>query len=249
MNRRYIRGVQFSAAYTWGKTLGIADEDEAAVSAVRPVHDWNYAPYASNQEHNVVINYTWDLPRGSRLWDNAFTRGLLDNWQISGENAFVSGDWAPVILATTDNFDFTGGDGGAGTDVGGGVRVVRPNILAGVVPASQDARPGATGSWLDWAAFGRPAGRGDYGDAARYVFQQPGITNWNLSIFKNVPLGGRRRLQFRWELYNVLNHTQFSTIDNTARFDATGAQVNANFGDATAARNPRIMQASLRFGF
>ena len=249
MNRRYIRGVQFSAAYTFGKTLGIADEDEAAISAVRPVHEWNYAPYATNQEHSVVLNYTWDLPHGSRFWDNAFTRGLLDNWQLSGENAFVSGDWAPVILATTDNFDFTGGDGGAGTDVGGGVRVVRPNIVGVVVPGSQDATPGGSGSWLDWAAFGRPAGRGDYGDAARYVFQLPGITNWNLSIFKNFPLGGRKRLQFRWEMYNVLNHTQFSNIDNTARFDTAGTQVNANFGDATAVRNPRIMQASLRFGF
>jgi hypothetical protein len=249
MNRRYIRGLQFSAAYTWGKTLGIADEDEAAVSVVRPIHEWNYAPYASNQEHNVVINYTWDLPRGSRFWDNAFTRGLLDNWQLSGENAFVSGDWAGVILATTDNFDFTGGDGGAGTDVGGGVRVVRPTIVGNVVPGSQDATPGGAGSWVDWAAFARPAGRGDYGDAARYNFQLPGIDNWNLSIFKNFPLGGRRRLQFRWEMYNVLNHTQFSNIDNTARFDATGAQVNANFGDATTARNPRIMQASVRFTF
>ena len=50
-------------------------------------------------------------------------------------------------------------------------------------------------------------------------------------------------------MYNVLNHTQFSAIDNTARFDAAGNQVNANFGDATTARNPRIMQASLRFSF
>jgi hypothetical protein len=65
VNRRYIRGLQFSAAYTFGKTLGIADEDEAAISAVRPVHEWNYAPYASNQRHTLVINYTWDLPRAS----------------------------------------------------------------------------------------------------------------------------------------------------------------------------------------
>jgi hypothetical protein len=50
-------------------------------------------------------------------------------------------------------------------------------------------------------------------------------------------------------VYNLLNHTQFSAVDNTARFDAAGAQVNAAFGKATAARNPRIMQGSLRFSF
>jgi Carboxypeptidase regulatory-like domain/TonB-dependent Receptor Plug Domain len=249
LNRRYIRGLQFAVAYTFGKTLGIADEDEAAISAVRPVKAWNYAPYSSNQTHNLVINYTWDLPRGSSLWDNVLMRAVLDNWQLSGENAFVSGDWAGVILATTDNFDFTGGDGGTGGDIGGGVRVVRPDVVGDPMGGDRDATPGASGNWLNWDAFARPSGRGDFGDAARYVFRQPGIDNWNLSLFKNFPLGGRRRLQFRWEMYNVLNHTQFMTVDNTARFDAAGQQVNGAFGEATAARNPRIMQASVRFAF
>ena len=48
----------------------------------------------STQWHNLVINYTWDVPNGSRMWDNALTRGLLDGWQLSGDTAFVSGDWA-----------------------------------------------------------------------------------------------------------------------------------------------------------
>jgi hypothetical protein len=248
VNRRYIRGLQFSAAYTFGKTRGIADEDEAAISAVRPVQEWNYAPYASNQTHNVVINYTWDLPDGSRLWNNAAMRLILDNWQLSGENAFVSGDWMPVILTTADNADFSGGDGGMGNDIGGGVRTVRPNV-AGDVYGDGHAAPGAPGSWLNAAAFSRPLGRGDIGNADRYVFQGPGISNWNLSLFKNFLLGGNRRLQFRWEMYNVLNHTQFLAIDNTVRFTALGEQTNTAFGKATSARNPRIMQASLRFGF
>jgi Carboxypeptidase regulatory-like domain/TonB-dependent Receptor Plug Domain len=250
LNRRYIHGLQFAVAYTFGKTLGIADEDEAAISAVRPEKAWHYAPYATTQTHNLVINYTWDLPNASAIWDNAIVRGALDNWQLSGENAFVSGDWLPVILSTNDTFDFTGGDGGTGGDIGGGVRVVRPDIVGNPTSGDRDATPGAPGSWVNWSAFARPSGRGDYGDAPRYVFQQPGINNWNLSLFKNVPLGsGRTRLQFRWEMYNILNHTQFSTINNTATFDPSGQQINAAFGDATAVRNPRIMQGSIRFSF
>jgi hypothetical protein len=61
--------------------------------------------------------------------------------------------------------------------------------------------------------------------------------NWNLSLFKNVPLGGTRRLQFRWEMYNLLNHTQWSAINTNAQFNPAGEQVNANFGKATGARN------------
>jgi hypothetical protein len=253
VNRRYIRGLQFSAAYTFGKTLGVADEDEGGYSTARPLDDWFRAPYASSQAHNLVFNYTWDLPNASRAWDNAFVRAVLGNWQLSGENAFVSGDWSPVFLATTDNFDFTGGDGGAGTNVappnGGDVRVVRPRIVGDAMSGNRNAAPGQPGSWLNIDAFARPSGRGDYGDASRTVFQLPGIINWNISFFKNFPLGGSKRLQFRWEIYNLLNHTQFSTLDNTARFDAAGAQVNSAFGKATAARNPRIMQGAIRFTF
>ena len=248
VNRRYIRGLQFAVAYTFGKASGIADEDEAAISAVRPVDSWNWAPSASSQQHKLVSDYTWDLPRASALWDNMLVRAVLDDWQLSGENAFVSGDWSPVFLATTNNFDFTGGDGGTGGDVGGGVRTVRPRVN-GDVSGGGNATPGASGSWLDPSAFAMPAGRGDYGNAARNVFQLPGINNWNLSFFKNIPMGGRRRLQFRWEIYNLLNHTQWSTLDNTLRYDAAGTQVNAQFGKATAARNSRIMQGAIRFSF
>jgi hypothetical protein len=134
----------------------------------------------------------------------------LDDWQLSGENAFVSGDWDRVILATTDNFDFTGGDGGSGGDIGGGVRVVRPVIVGNPTSGDRNPTPDAPGSWLNPAAFARPSGRGDYGNAPRYVYQLP------LALFKNFTLGGKRRLQLRWEIYNLLNHTQFNNIDNSA---------------------------------
>jgi len=258
INRRYIRGLQFAVAYSYSKALGITDEDETNISIARPLKPWHYAPSAGNQMHNLVINYTWDLPKTSRLWNNGVVRLLFDDWQLSGENAFASGDWAPVLITTTDNFDFTGGTGGQGQDVGNGLRVVRPRIVGNVIPSDRNAAPDSPGSWLNAGAFARPA-RGEYGDEPRYVFRMPGINNWNLSFFKNFPLGnGKRRLQFRWEMYNVLNHTQFGAaygitgypgIDNSARFDAAGNQVNANFGKATAARNPRIMQGSVRFTF
>jgi hypothetical protein len=250
INRRYIRGLQFAVAYAYGKTRGVADEDEAFVSIVRPLNEWHRAPYSSSQQHNLVINYTWDLPKMTNLVNNPVIGAVFDNWQLSGENAFVSGDWAPVTMSTTDNFDFTGGDGGTGGAVNN-VRVVRPNIVGDLTSGNRDADPVATntGSWVDWQAVARPAGRGDYGNAPRNAIQLPRIVNWNLSLFKNVPLGGNRRLQFRWEMYNVLNHTQWSSINTNAQFNPAGEQVNQNFGKATNARNPRIMQGSLRFAF
>jgi len=111
------------------------------------------------------------------------------------------------------------------------------------------------------AAAARIRSRRAHGNEGRAVIQLPGINNWNLSLFKNFPIGsGRSRVQLRAEAYNLLNHTQFggSTvnsgtggqgIDNTLRFDAAGNQINSSFGYATAARNARILQGSVRFTF
>lgn len=260
VNRRYIRGLQFGASYTWGRALGIGGDDPARVSFARPIHEWNYAVEAFNQDHNLVVNYTWDLPGGNLR--NPFLRGMLGGWQLSGVNAFVSGEWAGVTLSTSDGFDFTGGDGGTGAGLGGsnplggtfvndGLRVVRPDIV-GVVQLPRNQRNALTG-WFNTAAFARPSGRGDYGDAPRHMLQRPGVNNWDLSLFKNFGFGDRRSLQFRLEAYNVLNHTQFQEINRNAQFDASGTQTNANFGTVVGVTRPtraaRVVQMSLRFSF
>jgi hypothetical protein len=50
-------------------------------------------------------------------------------------------------------------------------------------------------------------------------------------------------------MYNALNHTQFSGVDNTAHFDPQGNQVNARLGEMTATHAPRRIQLALRFYF
>jgi hypothetical protein len=50
-------------------------------------------------------------------------------------------------------------------------------------------------------------------------------------------------------MYNAFNHTQFSGVNSTARFNAQGQQINAQFGQLNGARDPRVMQGSLRFQF
>ena len=115
LNRRYINGLQFAVAYTYGKTVS----DGTDFDTTRPGAAWNEGPDAATQFHNLVINYTWDIPSGSRMWDNWLTRGALDGWQLSGDTAFVSGDWAGATTSTSDNFDFTGGDGGTRPDITG----------------------------------------------------------------------------------------------------------------------------------
>ncbi|MEO7272710.1 MAG: carboxypeptidase regulatory-like domain-containing protein [Vicinamibacterales bacterium] len=234
LNRRYVKGLQFALAYTLAKGW-----DTRVTSRYR-TEDWfNRAPTAGTQLHNLTISYTWDVPHGSRLWDHRLTRAALDGWQLSGNTAFVSGDWAGVTFSTTDNFDFYGG--------GAGGRMV----LTGADPRGGDNRdpnPDGTGSYLNWAAFARPSGRLDLGNAPQRFFRLPWIKNTDLSMFKNFAVGGRQ-LQVRWEIYNLFNTVNWSGIDTSAQFNPAGQQVDTQFGKATSARDPRIMQAALRFTF
>jgi hypothetical protein len=234
LNRRYVKGLQFALAYTLAKGW-----DTRVTNPYLTEELFTRAPTAGTQLHNLTVSYTWDVPNGSRLWNTTLTRGALDGWQLSGNTAFVSGDWAGVSFSTTDNFDFYGG-GPAG-------RIV----LTGADPrggGNRDPNPDGTGSYLNWDAFARPSGRLDLGNAPARFFRLPWIRNTDLSMFKNFDVSGRR-LQFRWEIYNLFNTVNWSAIDTSAQFNPAGEQVDAQFGKATSARDPRIMQAALRFSF
>jgi hypothetical protein len=114
---------------------------------------------------------------------------------------------------------------------------------------NRDPNPDGTGSYVNWDAFARPAGRGDIGNAPSRFFRLPWIRNTDLAMFKNFQLSRQRRMQFRWEIYNLFNTVNWSAINLAAQFNPAGQQVNASFGKATAARDPRIMQVSVRFSF
>jgi hypothetical protein len=74
-----------------------------------------------------------------------------------------------------------------------------------------------------------PALKGSRGaDSGPYLFNGPGTNNFDASVFKNVPFTKveSRFLQLRCEMYNSLNHTQFSGINTSATLSSTGAITN-----------------------
>jgi hypothetical protein len=235
VNRRFSRGVQFGVAYTWSKSMGYGSGDGESMPLYRPWRVWAYGPTYFDQTHMLVLNYVWDLPKASHLAPNAVVRHVLDNWQFAGVTTFSSGLPQSISLATTDNADITGG--------GDGSRAV---VIAPVQLAGSDR---SFTRFFNTAAFARPA-KSDPGNASVYPFRGPGVNNWDLTLTKAFPLWSEaRKLQFRWELYNAFNHTQYQAIDTTARFDPAGVQSNARFGQVIAMRPARVMQFALRLQF
>ena len=234
-NRRFSRGLQFGAAWTYSKAMNLSDTP-ANMPLYRSAREFLYGKAGYDQTHILVVNFTYDVPKLTQLLpSNPATRLVLDGWQVAGFTSMASGFPTGVGFSTVDNADITGGGDGNRINVRG--------------PAALPSGEQTFARWFNPTVFSRPA-RGDFGNAPKDVFRGPGINAWDVSVFKNFPLRSENRLiQFRGEFYNMFNHTQFSGLDTTARFDAAGNQVNTRFGQLTGARSPRIIQFAVSFKF
>ncbi|MSV30365.1 MAG: hypothetical protein EXQ52_16725 [Bryobacterales bacterium] len=233
-NRRFSRGLQFGGAWTWSKTMDFTSTNDGQWAAYAPRRIWNYGKSSFDRTHILAINWQWDVPGASKVWNNLLVRKAFDNWQISGVVSFTSGAPYGVSLTTVEGADITGGGDGA-----------RPNVRANAnLPKSERT----VARFFNPDVFARPA-VGNRGNAPKDVIRGPGINNWDFSIFKEFPVKERARFIFRWEMYNAFNHTQFFSLDTTTRFDAAGQQTNARLGAVIADRDARRMQGSLRFRF
>jgi hypothetical protein len=230
VNRRFTRGLQFGFTYTLSKFLNYT-----SIPIYRPLRTWSYGPDGSDQRHNAVVNFTWSLPKASRLAnDNKAIKWTLDDWMLSGIAQFVTGTPAAIGLSTVQGTDLTGGGDGQRVNVVGNPFANGPTFFA----------------WFNQAAFAAP-GRGDPGNASKFSVRNPGVNNFDMALTKRFPIKSEQRFfQLRWEAYNAFNHTQYSGINTAARYDlTTGAQVNSLFGQVSSTRAPRVMQGSLRFTF
>jgi hypothetical protein len=230
LNRRFTKGLQMGVAYTFSRDLGAT-----GISPYFSTRQRNYGPLGQDRTHVFVANYMYDLPKIGTKTGFGPARWVLDNWQVSGITSFVSGAPFTPGFSTTDGQDITGSTDGARITLIG-----NPNLDKGQRNFYQN---------FNTDAFARTPLR-SFGNAGVNILRGPGVNNWDLAVAKRFPLWSEQRfIQFRTEFFNSWNHTQFSGLDTSARFDTTGKQVNPTFGSFTAARAPRIIQFSARIMF
>ena len=134
--RRFARGLQFGVAYTFPRpwiTTGTAHSPAAACPLrVRPARTSRsirtpgpgvYGKTGFDQTHVLTINYTYDLPRASKLVPNPVVRFAFDNWEISGITSFHSGIPNNISLQLSDNADLVGGGDGVRANIVGDPRI------------------------------------------------------------------------------------------------------------------------------
>jgi len=246
LTRRYTGGIELAGAYTFARGHQSFFNDpvsNATVYSNNPIPAAESDQRSNIQEHVLVMSYTIDLPDGGTKMGGARAlRWLLDDWSVSGISTFATGGYTGVTFTTTDSFDFTGGGERCGNNNGPYPIVTGdPNLPRGERSIDR---------WFDTSVFQRPGGPGDVGNNCdNAMLRLPGVHNHDISIFKNFPMKGTQRVQFRWEIYNLFDQLSFNEVDTSAIFDAQGRQTDTNFGKVFSARNERRMQFSLRYSF
>ena len=155
-------------------------------------------------------------------------KAIFDNWQFSGVTTLTTGTYGGFTYRYSNVP--TGALTGTGA-INGGRRSRRrvvftcdPNLPRGERTFERQFRTECVAPPTDQFRLGTSTERRIPG---------PGYMNWDISVFKHVPLGGARRLQFRVELYNAFNTDQWTGVNTNANFDyATGALTNGRLRPA-----------------
>lgn len=252
--RRTSGDLTYSLAYTYSHAIDDSSSrtDNAFVNSYDLAS--NRASGNYDQRHILNMSYDYDFPFFKK--ESGLVHKLLGGWELSGITTIETG----VPFSVTDSLlyvDNAGVGNGVGTsayldvvgDPKGGIAAQQQVATAGDVFAPLKYNP---------AAFAVPTGL-TFGNAGRNVLREPGRTNFDMGLFKHFAITEDKAFEFRWENFNVFNHTQFASIDAAAdcSFD-TPTETNlaepecvgiSSFLHPTAAHNPRIMQFGLKFLF
>ena len=225
LEKRFSHGLQFQASYTLSKSL---DDGSTFEETLDP---FNYAASRGlslfNSHQRFVVSYDWELPIPEH---KGFAGKVLNDWAVSGITQFQSG--FPIRLDTENDNELIASIFFLGTEA--------PQQVA----PFQKLNPKTNGSfWFNPNDFQDPQlGHFNIG-TQRSICCGPGLDQWDFSVHKKIALTEDKYFQFRAEMFNIFNHTNFYNPDGHFSDGPT------LFGKITQAQDPRLVQFALKFMF
>jgi hypothetical protein len=222
LNRRFSRGLTFGMQWTYGHSIGNTGGSNEAQTTQNPFNfEQDRGNNAFDVRHSANVSALYQLPVKTK---SKLATTLLGEWevggiynvrtglpmditvsrpdivyQVNGTNQFVT---SPIVsngvVMTTPVVD---------NPYGGAFRSNRrPSVVAGVDPflSTGDKR-----YFLNPAAFTFPQ-PGQFGNLGRYALHGPGLSQVDFTLHKKFAIDEKRNLEFRAELYNILNRANFS---------------------------------------
>jgi hypothetical protein len=249
---RFGGASQFQTSYTLSRSranFAMTDSGQLARNTTsldnqNPDLDWGRPE--TGRTHIFNASLIWLLPALENK--SAGVRGLFGDWEIT--TIVGAGSGQPFTAYSGNLPGLNGAPSGTGFDDN-----QRPNRVsdepcrAETGPDEQIINPNA------YTLNGFQLGQ--IGTARRGDCTGPGYFQADVGFYKNFTLTDRVKLQFRWDIFNIFNRTNFlfqeiddimdasAVVLNAARTEITSATIPSNFGQATRTRDPLQMQ----FGF
>jgi hypothetical protein len=205
--RQLRHGLQVLANYTWAHAIDTASQDTQVFESLFPAQTPNNTRGNSDNDRRHAFNVAMTYQAPSLNPENTALRwlnyGLVKGWVL--QNMFTAQSGAPFNMAYlrgTPNYDNNGA-------------TLRPDLVPGV-PVWIDDSTAPGGKKLNWAAFAFPANAQGppeqltQGTLPRNMLRNPSSWQLDSSIGRDFKLTERYKLQYRAELFNILNHPNFT---------------------------------------
>jgi hypothetical protein len=240
--KRYSSGVTFTASFNYQKAMGIgySSNENGGYGPTNPQDPRNlradYGRSALDQRLRFVFSHVWEIPWMREA--EGLKGALLGGWAVNGIVSLTSG--LPVTVIQSGDNHRTGPES-----------IGRPHIVHGE-SVGRVLEDRTINRWFNTNAFvtsvcegcpgGQYLGPKGYGNAGVGLFDAPAQKTWDFGLSKNFAITEGQRLQFRWEVFNLLNTPQFSapnSISGTPTFGQISSTVIDN----------REMQFALKYSF
>lgn len=229
--QRASRNIRFKVSYTFAHSLDDASTTAGSQASGTSQATQNpfdrradYGLSVFDLRHNLVTNFTYDVPAGN-LTGRA--KNIVGGWQLGGIVSVSSGTPFTALVGFNRSRDLS--------------RYVpdRPNLKAG---ASNNPVKGGPDLYFDPSAFElQPAGF--YGNLGRDTLIGPGFVNVDMTISKSTSLNERLKADFRAEFFNLMNRANFD-LPNHSTFNSNGSP----FGAAGRIQNTVSTSRQIQFG-
>ena len=225
LEKRFSHGLQFQASYTFSKSIDDASTFEETLNPYN--YGLSRALSLFNSKHRFVVSYDWTLPISKH---EGFVGKVVDDWAVSGITQFQSG--FPIRLDTENDNELIASTFFLGTEA--------PSLVAPFQKLNPKTNNGFLFNPNDFQD--PPLGQFNNG-TQRSICCGPGLQQWDFAVHKQFNVSESKYFQFRGEIFNIFNHTNFYNPDGHFSDGPT------EFGRITQAQDPRLVQFALKFMF
>jgi hypothetical protein len=232
--------------YTYGKAMGIVNPSLDQFNLNN-----DYGVQSTNRTH--IFNAAYSIELGNPIHLNKAADGLVNGWQLSGITQFESGPNLSGFQGENFGMNLNGATiPGTSFVISNASLLGTPNIQLNPMLTCNPASGLGPHQYINPNCFSFPNVLGQNGPSVMPAIYGPPFFNSDLGMFKNFNISESKKLQFRFNAYNFLNHPLWSFNGGNLNlgFDSVTGKVNTPlFGTVNTKQGHRVVQAAIKFYF